>query len=266
MSLEPPSNQTDRERRRSLRTPGSGTPNRRSRVKSKTRSGSRAASACISKDCRRAGEIYIGEKTIIGPGCSITSYGGPIHIGNQNVLTECVQISNRSDEPMVIGDCNIFETGARVEARKIGSCNMFAAKSHVQAECIIGNGCVIGPKMQMIKKTTVPDYNIMAANNLVLTQKTFKRRNTIYVQKMVKLLSHQFHQANYKDRLKRHPRAADGKTGKASTPSRREPNSNGAHYYRKDNSRLDPKAAAERMISRRDKPSTGATSPKPDPK
>jgi len=280
--------QPERKEQRSLRPSDAGSSSKRDRAKSKTKSsrGNKAASACIWKECRLTGEIHIGEKTIIGPGCTITSYGGPIHIGNENVLTECVQISNRSDKPMVIGDCNIFETGARIEARKIGSYNMFAAKSHLQQESIIGNGCVIGPKMQVIKKKHVNDYTIMAANNLIQAQKTFKRRNVVYVQKLVKLLSHQFQQSNGKDMMKltksTRPRPTsrthrgDGRGVKTQAVSVR---SDGKHAaamkYRKDGGRSDLKApraadrlAAKRMDARRDRgsPNLDARRPRPSPK
>jgi len=261
--------QPERKEQRSSKAADAGSPIKRERVKSSKGKGSKAASACIWKECRLSGEIHIGEKTVVGPGCSITSYGGPIHIGKENVLTECVQITNKSEKPMVIGDCNIFETGARIEARKIGSYNMFAAKSHLQPESVIGNGCVIGPKMQVIKKKQINDYTIMAANNLIQAQKTFKRRNVVYVQKLVKLLSHQYRKTNSKDMMKlskgTRPRPTSRthrSDGRATQPVsvRTDGKYAAGMKYRKDGGRSDLKApragdrlAAKRMDARRDR-------------
>jgi len=197
LSPKSPASSTYKERRASRTSEV-----RRERSKGRPKSGTRASSACIWKGTRIMGEVHIGEKTIIGPGCSCISKGGPIKIGSQNVLTERVEIINKSKEPMVIGDCNIFETGAKVEARRIGSNNLFAAKSVVLQDVYIGNGCVIGPMIQVFKKGNVSDYTIMAASNLTQSQKTFRRRNNVYVQKMVKLLSRQFQVISSKDQVK----------------------------------------------------------------
>jgi len=217
--------------RRSHRSSDGASLHRRDRGKVKPKFNSRAAeSACIWKDVRFKGEIIIGDRTIMGPGCCCISHGGSIKIGNQNVFTECVQIVNKSeDQPMEIGNLNIFETGAKVEARKVGSYNQFGAKSYVMAGCTIGNGCVIGPRVQVVKNSDVTDYTIMAGENLIQTQKAFKHRNSLYVQKMVKLLSRQFHlmkdKNKSKDKVKKKqkPRAyrSDGRSSSSRISERR---------------------------------------------
>merc|ERR1711920_913556 len=167
------------------------------------------------------GDVRIGDYTIVGPGCCcISTNGGAIHIGSQNVLTEGVQIINKSKETMEISNCNIFETGSKVEARKIGSYNLFGAQSYVMTGCRIGSGCVIGPQMQVIKGKRVVDSTIMAGENLIQIQKTFKQRNSMYVQSMVKLLTRQFkanekaqknHLKNVKAKRKNYSVPRDGK-------------------------------------------------------
>jgi len=237
----------------------------------KNRKARAAKTACIWEDTRWRGDVRIGDYTIIGPGCCLQSFnGGAINIGSQNVLTEGVQIINRSEEPMEIGHCNIFETGAKVEARKIGSYNLFGSQSYVMSGCRIGSGCVIGPQMQVINKR-IPDSTIMAAANLYQIQKTFKQRNSMYVQSLVKLLTRKFKEKE-ETRLKNAKRSklmnaqkSQHKDGKK-YGSQNAPRSDGRQRYgapradggrqtisgssrynnSKDNTRLAPRARGER--------------------
>merc|ERR1711920_809415 len=203
------------------------------------------------------GDVRIGDYTIVGPGCCcISTNGGAIHIGSQNVLTEGVQIINKSRETMEISNCNIFETGSKVEARKIGSYNLFGAKSYVMTGCRIGSGCVIGPQMQVIKGKRVVDSTIMAGENLIQIQKTFKQRNSMYVQSMVKLLTRQF-KAN-EQAQKNHLKNVKAKRKHASVSRDGRPNGyvprsdggrqtiSGSSRYRKDNTRLTTRPRGER--------------------
>jgi len=212
--------------RRSSRSTEGASLNRRDRAKSKVKSRTRIApTACIWKDVRFKGEIIIGDRTIMGPGCCCVSHGGSIKIGSQNVFTECVQIINKShDQTMEIGNLNIFETGAKVEARKVGSYNLFGAKSYVLSGSSIGNGCVIGPRVQVIKNSSVSDSTIMSGDNLIQKQKTFKHRNSLYVQKMVKLLTHQFQlmteKSHSKDKVKKKIKPSPSRSDRSSTSSR----------------------------------------------
>jgi len=226
-----------------------------------------ASTACIWDDTRFKGDVRIGDYTIVGPGCCcISTNGGAIHIGSQNVLTEGVQIINKSRETMEISNCNIFETGSKVEARKIGSYNLFGAQSYVMTGCKIGNGCVIGPQMQVIKGKRVVDSTIMAGENLIQIQKTFKQRNSMYVQSMVKLLTRQFkanekaqknHLKNVKAKRKHASTSRDGRQ-RYPRPDGGRPNTyvprsdggrqtiSGSSRYRKDNTRLATRPRGER--------------------
>jgi len=232
--ISDPKQSRDPERKSGSRRSSEGSSLRsRDRGKPKPKYISRAAeTACIWKDVRFKGEIIIGDRTMMGPGCHCISNGGPIKIGAQNVFTECVQIINKSeDQPMEIGNLNLFETGAKIEARKVGSYNLFGAKSYVMAGCTVGNGCVIGPRVQVVKNSNVSDFTIMAGNNLIHTQKAIKHRNSLYVQKMVKLLTRQF--KKMKDRSKAREKAKkkqksrisrpDGKTSARTSEIRQEP-------------------------------------------
>lgn len=201
----------DPNRRRSSRDPRAeaSSDKRKERMKerplkgpsSKTRA---ATTACIWDDFRSKGEVLIGDQTIIGPGCTCISHGGPIIIGSQNVLTECVQIVNKSpDQKMVIGDLNMFETGAKIEAKRIGSYNLFGAKSYVMQNCKISNGCVVGPRVQVITGKTITDSTIIAGENLIQSQTAFKHRNSVYLQRMVQVLSAKFQKKKAENDLKK---------------------------------------------------------------
>jgi len=225
-----------------------------------------AMTACIWEDTKWKGNVRIGDYTIIGPGCCcISTNGGAIHIGSQNVLTEGVQIINKSKEPMEIGNYNIFETGAKVEARKIGSFNLFGAQSYVMNGCKIGSGCVIGPQMQVIKNKRVADSTIMAGENLIQTQKAFKHRNRVYCQRMVKLLMQQFKKKEKGQKRNQGVSRSDGRH-RSSVP-RSDGGRAGVSRYRKDDTRLAPRARGDRRSFRgTDQPRKGSFVPRTDKK
>jgi dynactin-6 len=51
--------------------------------------------------------------TILQPRCTIVAAAGPIIFGQNNVVEELAVIVNRHKEPLIIGDCNLFEVGCR---------------------------------------------------------------------------------------------------------------------------------------------------------
>ena len=71
-----------------------------------------AKTTAIWEDIHLRGDVKVGERTYIGPGCVFYAKGGPIEIGNENIFTENVHIVNKSKKTMRIGNQNIFESGA----------------------------------------------------------------------------------------------------------------------------------------------------------
>ncbi|KAK4698352.1 dynactin 6, partial [Phenoliferia sp. Uapishka_3] len=75
----------------------------------------------------------------------------PIILGSNCIIEEGVVIVNRTKQPLIIGDDNLFQVGCRVEAISIGSNNTFGARSRVahtvriSSFCNIGAGCSVLP-------------------------------------------------------------------------------------------------------------------------
>ncbi|GBM49687.1 hypothetical protein AVEN_274347-1 [Araneus ventricosus] len=75
--------------------------------------------AVVCKESELVGEITIGSRTVIHPKARIIAEGGPIIIGESNLIEEQVQIINKgnpkdpdSQVTMIIGANNVFEVGA----------------------------------------------------------------------------------------------------------------------------------------------------------
>merc|ERR1719411_796016 len=94
-------------------------------------------------------KIFIGKNTIIGPGVNIIAEKGTITIGDNNIISEGTLIINKAKEELIIGNGNVFECGARIEAAKINDYNVFGAKCHVMSGALIGTGCVICPRVMI---------------------------------------------------------------------------------------------------------------------
>ncbi|GAA6010703.1 hypothetical protein JCM11491_002904 [Sporobolomyces phaffii] len=105
----------------------------------------------VVADCDLRGDITIGQGSVLQPRCTILALSGPIVLGDNNILEENVVIVNRLKQPLVIGNSNLFQVGARIESPKIGDHNNFGIRSrispHVQVEshCTVGSGCVVLP-------------------------------------------------------------------------------------------------------------------------
>ncbi|GAA5910791.1 uncharacterized protein JCM6883_000317 [Sporobolomyces salmoneus] len=105
----------------------------------------------IVADCDLRGEITIGSGTVLQPRCTLLALSGSIILGSNNIIEENVVIVNRLKKPLVIGDHNLFQVGARIESPRIGDWNDFGIRSrtspHVSIEsyCTIGAGCLVLP-------------------------------------------------------------------------------------------------------------------------
>jgi dynactin-6 len=121
----------------------------------------------VCKEADIRGEVIIGSKTVIHPKASILALGGPIRIGDGNLIEEQTCIINQSDfasdhpTVMEIGNNNFFEVGSRCEAIKVGNNNIFECKSKVGQQVILGDGCVIGACCELTTNETLPDNTVV---------------------------------------------------------------------------------------------------------
>lgn len=123
--------------------------------------------------------------SVIHPKCVIHALSGPISIGSNCIIEELVTIINTSNEPMIIGDDNIFEVSSRVEnVTIIGRGNTFEMKSQVMGypsdeagqagelrigdECTIAMGARLGPGMMGLGSTDSLEITQEALAELLL--------------------------------------------------------------------------------------------------
>mmetsp|Transcript_16185 Transcript_16185/g.21439 ORF Transcript_16185/g.21439 Transcript_16185/m.21439 type:complete len:198 (+) Transcript_16185:30-623(+) len=106
--------------------------------------------------------IEIGAKTIVHPLARIEAISGPIIIGEGNIIEEfCEIINNVSEEPLIIGNSNLFEVGSAIHANKVGTYNVFKPRCRVDANSSIGNGCMIGSTVHIQEGTAVGDNSVL---------------------------------------------------------------------------------------------------------
>lgn len=73
----------------------------------------KTAVVCVEADIQ--GDVEIGERTVIHPKAQIIAENGPIIIGSDNLIEECVVIRNKYKTPLKIGNENIFEVCSKFE-------------------------------------------------------------------------------------------------------------------------------------------------------
>jgi len=108
------------------------------------------------------GDVKIGMKTIIHPCAKILATGGPIVIGDSNIIEELACIENRSktNETLYIGNWNVFEVRSSVYASVIGDNNVFETNCVVGEEMAIGNACVFGVGTKVNNVKSCPDHSV----------------------------------------------------------------------------------------------------------
>eukprot|EP00465_Bigelowiella_longifila_P015612 CAMPEP_0185256126 /NCGR_PEP_ID=MMETSP1359-20130426/5203_1 /TAXON_ID=552665 /ORGANISM="Bigelowiella longifila, Strain CCMP242" /LENGTH=158 /DNA_ID=CAMNT_0027840493 /DNA_START=65 /DNA_END=541 /DNA_ORIENTATION=- len=106
-------------------------------------------------------DIEIGAGTFIHNDCQILALKGPIYIGSGNLIEEQVIIRNNTTTPMIIGDHNYIEVGARIESLKIGSRNKFECKCSVADGAEVGDDCIIGAAVEICSGDVVEDNFII---------------------------------------------------------------------------------------------------------
>ncbi|CAG8522178.1 15673_t:CDS:2 [Funneliformis caledonium] len=104
--------------------------------------------AVVCQDIELKGEIQIGP-------------GGPIIIGQNNIVEENVTIINKLPTALTIGDDNVFEVGCYVEGSKIGSKNIIEAKARILSGTSLGNNCVVGAVCSTKKDEIILDNTVI---------------------------------------------------------------------------------------------------------
>ena len=61
------------------------------------------------------GDVEIGDRSVVHPKAQILAQNGPIIIGTDNLIEECVLIKNTNKAPLYIGNENIFEVSSSFE-------------------------------------------------------------------------------------------------------------------------------------------------------
>jgi len=173
-----------------------------------------AKTAAIWEDIHLRGDVTVGDRTYIGPGCIFYARNGPIEIGSENIFTENVHVVNKSSKTMVIGDQNIFETGAKIEAKRIADLNMFGAKCVVMPNVSIGSGCVITPKVQVINRKDLKDGTIIFGDNFQHRQPTVRKRTAMQVKRMLKAFKTSYSDREGRSILKKPKPKRDKRTRK----------------------------------------------------
>lgn len=135
-----------------------------------------AAGAVVVSECELHGDITIGSRTVVHPKARIIAEGGPIIIGEGNLIEERCEIINswpagdesvgasevgRQQRVMIIGNNNVFEVGCCSKSLKIGDNNILECKAHLGSEAELGNGCIIGTMCSLTSRETLPDNTVV---------------------------------------------------------------------------------------------------------
>lgn len=97
---------------------------------------------------------------------TIIAEAGPIVIGDFNLIEENVRIVNQAPGvPMIIGNHNVFEVGARSETPQVGDHNVFESKCRVGPLTKVTTGCVIGAMCDINYDETLPENTVIFGSN-----------------------------------------------------------------------------------------------------
>ncbi|KAJ1950604.1 hypothetical protein IWQ62_006540 [Dispira parvispora] len=120
-----------------------------------------ATGAIVCADTIIHGQVTIGTGTVVHPQCRILAEKGPIVIGQNNILAECVTIINTSEEPLVIHNYNTFEVGSTCAGRSVGNHNVVEARGRILSGTVVGNHCVVGPMCATAENDTLEDHTVV---------------------------------------------------------------------------------------------------------
>ncbi|XP_065841673.1 dynactin subunit 6-like [Oscarella lobularis] len=143
-----------------------------------------AQGAVVCAEAEIKGDVTIGTGTVVHPKARILAEGGPIVIGENNLIEEQTVIRNRklSDDEeevtgghvMIIGQNNVFEVGSCCEALYVGKNNIMEPKSHVGPRIKISDGCIIGAKCY------VNSFEMLETNTVIYGDKCTRRVQSVH--------------------------------------------------------------------------------------
>ncbi|XP_033624726.1 dynactin subunit 6-like [Asterias rubens] len=159
------------------------------------------AVVCVEAEIR--GDVTIGARTVVHPKARIIAEGGPIVIGESNLIEEQVVIINRQSDAsptkeggqkMVIGANNVFEVGCRCEALRVGDNNVIEAKAVVGREIELSSGCVIGAFCPVTSNETLPENTVIYGEKCVRrVQAERPQAQTLQLDFLMKILPNYHH-------------------------------------------------------------------------
>ncbi|XP_057291209.1 dynactin subunit 6-like [Hydractinia symbiolongicarpus] len=118
--------------------------------------------ALVCNEAEIIGDVSIGVRTVVHPKARIIAEGGPIIIGDGNLIEEQTLITNRRPgHTLLIGHSNVFEIGSRVEAIRIGDNNVFEAKTVVGPQIEVTNGCVVGAMCKLTSSEKLSENTVV---------------------------------------------------------------------------------------------------------
>nr|ACO14591.1 Dynactin subunit 6 [Caligus clemensi] len=132
-----------------------------------------AHKAIVCWESELKGDITIGTRTIVHPKAYIWALDGPIIIGDNNIIEEGAKIVNRKDESegdntqvMIIGSNNIFEVDSETHALKIGDSNVVEPKAYVGRKTVLTNGCTVGAGVSITTEEILPDNTVLYGSDV----------------------------------------------------------------------------------------------------
>ncbi|CAL1532695.1 unnamed protein product [Lymnaea stagnalis] len=154
-----------------------------------------AVGALLCEGCEVIGDVTIGARTIIHPKARIIAEAGPISIGEYNIIEELVTITNKSStdansgKVLIIGNNNVFEVGAYVEAVRIGDHNVIECKARVGSKVEISNGSIIGTGCVLNMSEQLPDNTVIYGEKCERrTQRERPPTQTLQIEFLTKIL------------------------------------------------------------------------------
>ncbi|KAL8558283.1 Dynactin subunit 6 [Nucella lapillus] len=129
-----------------------------------------APGAVVCDECELIGDITIGARTVIHPKARIIAEAGPVIIGEFNIMEELVHITNRfpegeeerrNSQVMIIGNNNVFEVGAQIDAVKVGDHNVIESKAYVGPQVELSSGCIIGAACHVTTGERLPENTVI---------------------------------------------------------------------------------------------------------
>ena len=123
--------------------------------------------AVVSQAATIKGNVTIGAGSVVHPNAAILATGGPIDIGPNNIIEECVVIetnptaNQNSGMILKVGSFNTFEVGCRVESTMIGDGNVIGAKASLGVLSSITDGVTVAPHVKVPEKMHLPDNTVL---------------------------------------------------------------------------------------------------------